>query len=777
MKKRIIKILFMIGITSQCFADDILIFSPMPDETVFGTDVLIAASFYSLGGVSTDRIQVFLNDIEITNQAEVEPEMVSYAPSILNSGKHIVLIRIFRDNMDPLEQTWGFTVTGEKKWTDEIDWGGKITSDYRLEQAGEEELSLGNVGVYFNGSAYEWFKLKTSIKLASDEDPLLQPRNRFTLQASLGKYFDLGFGDTNPRMTRFTLDGKRVRGFNAHLKLKYLKVHFITGELVRAIDGNLNENEPNSAYVIFHQGFQDSLATFRLNRQGYTFKQKILAGRLSFGRGKNFQLGLNFLKVKDDINSVNPVIEKANIVVDNEDWALASGVYTFDEITRLNGAPTGNGYYYQILQDEESDWGGATPKDNLVISSDIGMYFDNKKILLEGEAALSLYNKDIWNGAMSIAEMDTLMDDSLDNSLAGSFDLSTLPFDPQDIEDIFVIGFNMVPLAPIDISIFTDSSKTSITDAILNMPSLSYRGRAKLNYFGHYFTAEYSRIGPEYRSLANPYLLAGFNQVTISDRIQLFKNRVLLTLEYRHQNDDVLTAETNVTTENRILTNMTLIPGPGLPTFTVGFRNTNRENGITDIEEFINQTTDSTTYKDNRENTNTISFTSSATYVFNLFDSRHTVFGTFVSYNKADQITDDRELDPAYVDPKLVSNVFNFALTSRYGFIPLKTTLSFTMNTSEFSIAPGEVADQQFMSGKLSVEYGFIDNKLAVLGGLDFMTGEGIQDVSKFGMNGGVRFKLIDGLMAQATLNVRQKSVAGESSSEVIGVATLSYLF
>lgn len=777
MKKIISTVLFIAGLTSQNSANEILVFSPMPEKTVFNTDVLIAASFYALGGVPTDRIQLFMDDIEITDQAEIESEMVSYAPAVLNPGKHTIKVRIFRDNMDPLEKTWSFTVAGEKSWADEVEWEGKFTSDYRTEQIGTENLSIGTLGMYFNGTAYDWFKFKSNVKFASDENPLLQPRNRYTLKLSIGEYFDFGFGDINPRMTRFTLDGKRVRGFHGNLKLNAMNLQFVAGELMRSVDGNLHENESNSAYVIHHTGIQDSLAVFRLSRQGYTFKQNILASRLSFGWKQYFQWGLNFVKVKDDIKSVDPVIHNANILVQDEEWLIPSGIYSFDELLALSGTPTGEGHFYNISLDEKSDWEGAAPKDNLVIGTDVRMIFDNRRILIEGEAAISLFNKDIWDGAISIAQMDTLLDDSLDNSLAGSLDLEKLPFDPIEVEDIFTIGFNMVPLSPIDPSVFNDSLKTNLMEAILQMPSLSYRAGTKLNYFGQYITAEYLRIGPEYRSLANPYLLSGFNQITISDRIRLFKNRMLLTLEYRHQNDDVLTSVSNVTSENRLLTGITLIPGSGMPTFTFGFRNTDRNNGIDEIDTFENPVTDSITYKDNRGHTRTVSFTASVTYVFSAVNASHTVFGTIVSYNKSDQIDTRRNLDPAFVDPQTESGVFNLAWNSRYNLIPLKTNLSLTMNTSQFSTGPEETADQKFLSGRLGAEYGFFEKKITALGGIDFMAGEGVQKISKFGLNGGVRFKLIKGLQAQATLNIRQKSTAGETSSEFIGVAALSYLF
>ncbi len=778
MKKNfIISLLFAVGLLTKNYADEILIFSPMPNEAVLKTDVLIAASYYDMGGVSTDRVQLYLDGVEISDRAEVEPEMVSYAPSMINPGTHRVKVMIFRDGMDPLEKQWSFNVAGKKKWTDEVEWNGKASSDYRGEKVGDNNLTVGNFGLFFKGTAYDWFRFSTNIKMASDEDPLIQPRSRYTLKLSFSRFLDLGFGDTNPRYSRFTLDGKRIRGVSANLKLGVLNFQYVKGELLREIDGSLAEN---ASYNLFSEGFQDSLAVYRLNRQGYTFNQNISASRLSFGSGKIFQWGMSFIKVKDDINSVNAILGDAKVLNGDTTGVLATGTYTIDELMALNGEDVyGDGSYsYNIYSDDPTDWKGATPKDNVVLGSDIGFYLDHKRVLLEGEFAFSLLNKDIWDGALSLSQMDTLLDDSLDNSLAGSLDLDVIPFDPRDIEDFFVIGFNMVPLAPIDVAAFGDSATVSIGEALVNMPSLSYRSRIKLNYFGNYLTAEYSRVGPEFKSLANPYLISGWNQTVLSDRIQLFKNRILLSVEYRHKDDDVLTSVANVTNENRIMTNLTIIPGPGLPTVSFGYRNIGRENGITTIDELTSISGSDTTYsyKDNREEWVATNITSSITYVFDAFNSRHSLFATIVSYDKKDQIT-DREADPDFIDPKLTSSVFNITATSRFGFIPLKTNLSFTTNESNFSIAPNQYANQKFNSMKLDGEYSLFNKTITALGGVSFMNGQGAQELSQVGFRGGIRLRIIEDLSAQFIMNVRNKTFSGEASTEYTGLATLSYLF
>ena len=97
-----------------------------------------------------------------------------------------------------------------------------------------------------------------------------------------------------------------------------------------------------------------------------------------------------------------------------------------------------------------------------------------------------------------VEELDTLIDDSVDNKLS-SFDLSSFP-DPADYEQYLIINSNLAPLVPIDINAFGDNSTIDLVDAIFSMPSLAYRGRAITNFYGNYLALEYSQVGSEFNS-------------------------------------------------------------------------------------------------------------------------------------------------------------------------------------------------------------------------------------------------------------------------------------
>ena len=250
--------------------------------------------------------------------------------------------------------------------------------------------------------------------------------------------------------------------------LGWFNFRFLNGEINRAVQGDLS-----NAYSFDIDTDEFGEKYISLDRSGYTFTQNVSSARLSFGKGDIFQWGFNYMKARDDTSSVDPELMNAQIFYESDQTGSVEGlnsgtVYTINEL----------GTRARVL--DGSEWSGSGPKDNLVVSSDIGMNLFNKRIRLDGEVAFSMTNNNIWGGPLSLAELDTLIDDSVDNKLS-SFDLSEFP-DPSDWEEYLIINSNLSPLVPIDINAFGDSSNVDLMDAIFSMPSLAYRGEQSLTF-------------------------------------------------------------------------------------------------------------------------------------------------------------------------------------------------------------------------------------------------------------------------------------------------------
>ena len=741
-------IIYLVMLTATLWSQSgVLIMSPNPGEEISSNDILIAVSFYRMNGVNPGDIKLTLDGQDITSQAFIDSDIISCLVDNLDPGEHQVTL-VLGGPVRP--ETWSFSVAMKEP---ALEYSGRIRSGSSVDQIGDQSLNISQVMLNMKGTAYEWLKFRTNVKLTTQENLLYQPRNVYGFSFALQDFATLNLGDSNPRISYFTMNGKRIRGLDANLKIGWFNVHLVQGEINRAVQG-----ASEKAYEYTIDTDDEGTKYLSLGRSGYTFKQNVLSGRLALGRGEKFQWGLNFMKARDDTTSVTQVLDDATIVYSPDATGYVAGldsgtVYTIRDLGSI------------VQFQDGANWSGAGPKDNIVLGTDLGIYLDNKRILLEGELAFSLTNNNIWGGPLTLAAMDTLIDDSLDNKIS-SFDLSGLP-DPADYTHILIINSNLTPLIPIDINAFGDSSTVSIDDAVLSMPSLAYRGRAVVNYFGNYLAMEYSQVGPEFNSLANPYLVTNKREFSFSDKLKLLQNRLMITAGYKHQDDDILTTVENVESQNTLSLGVNALPGPGLPTVNFTYRSIDRDNGIDEIV----QLTD-TTFSDNRENTHTDNLMLNVSHRFELLWS-HSMNGTFVMVGKKDQFADR---DETFVDPGISTRVFNITLSTRYR-VPLKTTINMNTNSSELSIGPGERGKQDFLTGSLDAEYSFLDNKISARGGLNFAQGTGLVDMSWLGFKGGLRWKITRGLNLNGQGEFRAKKIDGEIKNSLTARANLEYAF
>ena len=744
MKKNIIFLaLFSSILLSQ---SDVLIMSPEPNSEISGYDVLIAISTFGMKGINPNNIQLLLDGEDISDLAYMDEDMVTCLLDQLDPGLH--QIQLFIDGRGP--KTWSFTTTLREPT---LKYSGRIRSSSSMDQIDDQTLNISQVMVNFKGSAYEWMKFKTNVKITTQEQALYQPRNVLGFEITLKDYATINVGDSNPRLSHFTMNGKRIRGLNANIKWSWFNLHFVQGEINRAIEGDLKK-----AYSYSIDTDDEGTKFLSLSRNGYTFEQNVMAGRLALGRGEKFQWGLNFMKARDDTNSVTQELNNAEIVYSPDATGSVSGldsgvVYTISEL--------GTKAHYL----EGKNWAGDGPKDNLVIGTDLGISLFNKRLRLDGELALSMTNNNIWGGPLTLAQLDTMIDDSVDNKLL-SIDLSSFP-DPADYEKILIINPNMAPLVPIDINAFGDNATVDLMDAVLSMPSLAYRGRAVTNFYGNYLAVEYSQVGPQYNSLANPYLVKNKREFSVSDKLKLLQNRLMLTMGYKHQDDDILTTVDNLKSQNTVSLGINALPGPGLPTLNFTYRSIDRDNGI---DKRI-PLTDST-FTDNRQNTHTNNIMVNISHRFDLVWS-HALSGTFVNVNKTDKFTDR---DTNFVDPAMSTNVMNFTLSTRYNF-QLKTTLNLTINSSELSTGPGERGIQDFLTTNFDTEYPLFKNRILGKVGLNYAQGSGLVDMSWIGFKSGLKWKIFDQFSVKIHGEYRSKKTGGFKKNTVIARANLGYSF
>jgi len=773
------------GVSSEL---ELLILSPEPNEILLPEDVVVAVSLFYLSDLDLASIRILVDGDDITAEADVSAEVITYLPPDLGSGEHIVEVHAsslggvaYQPVMWPFRVTARVTETTVRAYSQ----SGSVVAGLQHRDQDNQLLDEQTLRLKYR-AGWDWLTVQSNVKLSTLEDPFKQARNRYAANI-ITPIFELGLGDVTPRLQRFTLDGKRVRGFSAHLKLKYFNLQVVQGELERVIQGR-----PDFAYGVTDYVLGAAADTLQLTRKGYGFRRDLIAIRPSFGSGEKFQLAFSYVKAKDNISSVLPGAA-GNVFLDSTlalrhfsgaewDTSKQAFVVPYDDIAS-RAARTD----FDLVLPQD-DWAGRSPQDNLIIGSDLTLALDQRRLVVQSGFAMSMLNKNIWDPVLSLEELDTFAPgDTLEDGLiAGSIDTASIPFNPADFAEYFHMNLNQVPLLPIDPFLVQENP----FEAITKMPSLAYHATAKLNYLNNFITAEIQQVGPEYNSLANPNIQKNVRVRTLSDRIRMFKNKLFLTALYRSTDDDIVKLVDDPITSTEMLNfSANLNLGFGLPSFSAGTRSYIRDNGIDELDTVAVSETE-LTFIDKRSRNVTKATNFGFTYRLNMLGSTHDLNLSLYSTKTTDGITDRHRDDPLYTSPiSPVSTAGNLALsiTSR-----LSDDLGTEFNYSQTKAEQGEdstLTAQDVNSLGLLARYRLMDGKLRVRGGFVLLTSNSDRsgeksvapppNFSRMGIKGGLEYQLIRNLQFVASLELRSKKIAGitGTTSSTIVTSSLRYNF
>ena len=290
---------------SQDLSDeDYLVLGPEPGEKVAPEDVFIAVSvFLDASAFDSTRSQLYLDGSIVV--AEITSDLITYAPAFLPVGAHTIQVNLFDANGNPYKPIqWNFQVTGTQaavargttvsRPSSKI-MSGSVFIESKVDKYSGNDRNNHQIGARIRGNSGK-IKYGSRVYLTSLEDKVFQPRHRFLFWVETG-IVNLYVGDTSPRFSQLMLWGKRVRGFEAQLNLKFINFDFVMGKVNRSIS-------PGTT----------SSGTFERNLRGL---------RTSFGSGKNFQFGLSAVKVKDDVESISGGLRPKDNVIGGADLLIS----------------------------------------------------------------------------------------------------------------------------------------------------------------------------------------------------------------------------------------------------------------------------------------------------------------------------------------------------------------------------------------------------------------------------------------------------------------------
>jgi len=739
---------------------EILILAPEPEAEINSIDAVIAVSLFNIPDVDSASIRLVVDDKDITANAEISGGVVTYIPKRIKKGVHTVRISMSKMDGTPVNPlSWTFTVRDGLAILGNVDYKGDISARYSNEYVGENFLNVGEI----RGNAQvsvEFGKIKTSFRQTTRNNPYRQPLNRFSSALQFGEYLDIRMGDFYRSVSPYTLDGRRVRGLSIDVDLKFVRLEVIQGQLNRTVQ-HLNKTDgalllPTNAGAVDTSG----QLSFILDRTGYTFDREITLTRLSVDLFSKFQMGVHFMKAKDDVKSVNKDISGASFSVDSSDitvndslYDIAVDNYTYNTFTSAVEAVGGN------VNLPDKNWGGRTPEDNIVIGFDIGTVRDKKRLKLDFSWNFSMHNRDIWDGPMTFSQLDTIIDDTADGFIAQSYDadgnVSTagidtaqIPFDPSSFQNLFIYNINTTPLVPFDYI----SAKFFPITTYVNMPSSAFHFRIMGNYRYSKFTMVYRQIGPEFVSLANPYLTTNIREFVFTNRLALIENKLLISATYKYKDDKILFIVKEPLKTKTLVASLTFMPGANAPSFVVNFQTIGKNNSKTELEKVGQE------WQDFRQDSRTNNSFFSVTYPFSMGRIKHNLNVNVNKIVNEDQLAGDRKTD--YFFQKSDSKTMSLALSSHFS-IPLRTIANFSRTSIQVPVQDidGNISANELVWTSISGNghYSFFNNKLKVNAGLTYLTNKGTTPISLYGFKSGADYTIINGMTASLSGHVQMR--------------------
>ena len=492
----------------------ILILSPQKGEITNLSDLLITVSLLRLpSSVNKEATKIYVDGKDVTSLVLFADDLLVLRPDNfeipLKEGNHLLKINVYNKDGNLYHSiTTQFRVIVDENslaFADRFNYKVNVEAESRNERFNTKDTWFNNVSVKFNGDYKDWNIIGRAY-VTSEEEPALQPRNRFFAKVS-SSWLKLIVGDNFPNYPDLIMDGKRLRGVTGSLKFGFFNIQSSYGQLRKAIEGQLIDTlsqDPLESNVVRLDSAKYGAPFGRVNFG--TFNRNLFTIN-TYAEGTHYKFGLSYLHSKDDNSSI-----------------------TF----------------------------GGKPEENAVFGTNFNLKFDQRRIRISGQAAISIFNTDIATGELSSAQIDSLFGN-------GSFSSISID-DAKRLKSIIspFITFNQFigPLNPEKYS------------------SLAWESAVRLNYFQNNLKASYIYRGNDYRSFGQTYLRTDIKGYNIMDRINLVNNKLFISVGYENLEDNLQNTKPATTVFQTINSSVSIYPRNGLPNLTLGFSHYDNNNNM-----------------------------------------------------------------------------------------------------------------------------------------------------------------------------------------------------
>jgi hypothetical protein len=289
------------------------------EDVLYGSDLVIAVSVYDPDGdVDITSAELEVDGRDVTEDANISAFLLAYPfDDITDPGRHTFTFTIEDRAGNTSELTGFFNVLPEPSMKRKITMNGSLKVGGEYDSQGDPE-AVGNAHLNMYGNLTDTMDYALDVEVTNEKLTSGQRASTYRLDLNW-LWGSLVVGDTTPDFSDYTLNGKQLLGAHFAPQFGILGLDLVWGQSLRSVD------DPE------------------------TFEQWVYAGKMTLGDADNFQWGLQFVKAKDDKDSLS--------------------------------SPT------------------ITPQDNVVLGTTFLFNLLQDKVTIEVEANESLLNTDISAGA------------------------------------------------------------------------------------------------------------------------------------------------------------------------------------------------------------------------------------------------------------------------------------------------------------------------------------------------------------------------------------------
>ncbi|RMZ48915.1 hypothetical protein EB821_05070 [Candidatus Marinimicrobia bacterium PRS2] len=769
---------------------DVVIISPKPGERVLRQDLFIALSYFPIKDVDPERVQVFLDEKDVSKKAQIDSSYLSIPSDAITPGLHTIRVNISNIYGQKFNDfSWSFTVLPGQV----IGFGtikkqsSRIWANYTGGKVNRSNIDIGELNFSYNIDL-DWLQIDMMYSKSSLENKYAQPMDRYFLYFK-NDFFKLKLGDSYPNIDEYGWNGKHVRGVNFIFNKGPFYLNIINGKTKRAIQGN----PANNAIIISNIDSTLDDWTIGVSRYNYTFQQDVLAAKLKLKFGEKAFLDLNYIKVQDNISTVSREISNAVMTLPDGLVSRINPEITLDDYF-IN---TGNNFTirfdslinnYQIIFNTgdalifpTKNWVGEKPKGNFILGSNLQFGFDDSRILIKSGFSLSFLNLNKWNNIQNISELASLSYDVPNDGQFFEYIKLDTSLDISQYESYFNFSENGQPLIP-----FLLRNDTLTLTELLNLSSLSRYSKLQLRYLGHRIELGKKRHGPDYYSILNPFIRTNYQENYISDGVNLFQNKLLLYYKKSKIIEGLYGEQASPIETKKNLFNISLYPGTGLPTFNFGFLSSHRSNGINEINiisdlsfVFIDGIMSDTVITDTLDRRIDITLKQ-----FNITMTNHFQFwgNQIVSVNlllldQQDLIANRRIQSTGYFPSDAVSDSYGISLKSVYNNY-WESNVYFNSSRYEFGQEEFDGFNEQVLTNyqfKLIYHPNNLFRKLIY--GIHYSKGRGANYLTQYNFNLGITSEPVDKLKLNMYIDYRIKylGTAEKSADDFFFRTSINY--